>query len=219
MPTSLLFRSLSFVCVLAMGSTFVCPPEVAAQPATEDREGQARRLYASGVRAFEERRFEEALRYFQGAYDLSQRAALLYNIGRAAEEAGRRADAVAAYDQYLASNPTERRDEVGHRLETLRSQPQGDPVRTDTNTDGTDETDGADSATERTIRREGEVEPQGGSIVEEPVFWIAVGGGAIAVAAVVLIVVLTSGSSDPAVAALSSSDPIPMAGIGIGGRF
>lgn len=94
-------------------------PTIHAQRSEVARTQQARRLFESGNRAFSEGRYRDALGYFAGAHELSARPELLYNVGRAAEEAGERDRALDAYRRYLASAESERREEVELRIRTL----------------------------------------------------------------------------------------------------
>lgn len=71
--------------------------------AADDKE--ARDLFQIGKEAFDEGRFERALKYFQDAYDLSHRAALLSNIGTALDRLRRDQEAVDTYKKYLEQVP------------------------------------------------------------------------------------------------------------------
>ena len=78
-------------------------PAKSGTHATDDQE--ARDLFKLGKQAFDEGRFERALKYFKDAYDLSHRAALLSNIGTVLDRLRRDAEALEAYKSYLAQVP------------------------------------------------------------------------------------------------------------------
>lgn len=89
-----------------------------AQDAGLDEE--ARSLFAAGRTAFEAGRFESALERFREAYELSGRAALLYNIGTAADRLRRDAEALEAFRAYVAAEPdASNRGEVEARIAVL----------------------------------------------------------------------------------------------------
>ncbi len=68
-----------------------------AQPAT------AALRYDNGVRLYSMRRYVEAAHEFEAAYSLSRRVELLFNLGRAWEDAGDVARAVDAYSRFEAA--------------------------------------------------------------------------------------------------------------------
>ncbi|HKU42181.1 MAG TPA: hypothetical protein VJR89_28680 [Polyangiales bacterium] len=74
-----------------------------AQTASDDQE--ARDLFKLGKQAFDEGRFERALKYFKDAYELSHRAALLSNIGTVLDRLRRDEEALQAYKSYLEQVP------------------------------------------------------------------------------------------------------------------
>jgi cytochrome c-type biogenesis protein CcmH/NrfG len=97
-----------FACALmvALAPIPALAQTAAADPgstAADDKE--ARDLFQIGKDAFDEGRFERALKYFQDAYSLSHRAALLSNIGTAADRLRRDQEAVDAYKKYLEQVP------------------------------------------------------------------------------------------------------------------
>jgi tetratricopeptide (TPR) repeat protein len=73
--------------------------------AVDSNGARARALYAEGQAAFLERRFAEARRLFQNAYDLSRAPALLYNMGSALEGEGRPHDAAEQMRAFLLAAP------------------------------------------------------------------------------------------------------------------
>ncbi len=87
---------------------------------TDDEEAQ--RLHEAGVIALRRGRFDEALGLFERAYELSEHPELLYNVGLAADDAGRPARAIEAYEAFLALDPdTDMRARVEARLAVLRA--------------------------------------------------------------------------------------------------
>lgn len=93
-----------------------------AQDAASDggRDDEARSLFEAGRTAFAAGRFESALARFREAYELSGRAALLYNIGTAADRLRRDAEALEAFRAYVAAEPdAENRAEVESRIAVL----------------------------------------------------------------------------------------------------
>jgi tetratricopeptide (TPR) repeat protein len=73
-------------------------------PATVDDQ-EARDLFRLGKQAFDEGRYERALKYFKDAYDLSGRAQLQFNIGTVLDRLRRDREAVTAYKSYLSQTP------------------------------------------------------------------------------------------------------------------
>lgn len=76
-----------------------------ARAQVDSRDDEARALFTAGHTAFEDGRFADALPDFQRAYDLSHRPELLYNIGQCHEHLRHDAEAVAAFESYLAAVP------------------------------------------------------------------------------------------------------------------
>ena len=67
--------------------------------------------------------YDVARRLFEDAYALSGRKRLLYNIALSADRQGDTKAALAAYDEFLASEPqSERAAEVRRRVRTLRAE-------------------------------------------------------------------------------------------------
>jgi tetratricopeptide (TPR) repeat protein len=89
--------------------------------AQDRQDAEARALFQAGQVAFEDGRFDSALEYFQRAYDLSHRAALLYNIGTAADRLRQDRVALDAFEHYLEAEPNSaNRAEVSSRVQVLR---------------------------------------------------------------------------------------------------
>jgi tetratricopeptide (TPR) repeat protein len=84
---------------------------------------EARSLYDAGREAFEAGRYDRALEHFQRAYELSGRPQLLYNIGQAADRLRHDAEALDAFDRYLASPEADEslRPQIEGRLAVLRA--------------------------------------------------------------------------------------------------
>jgi tetratricopeptide (TPR) repeat protein len=105
-------------CLFTVALTLLAMPAV-AQESTTDHD--ARVAFESGHLAFAEGRYDDALVDFTRAYELSHRAELLYNIGLAADRLRRDAEAIEAFEAYLAALPeAENRAEVQRRLRALR---------------------------------------------------------------------------------------------------
>jgi len=97
------------------------PPDEHVPTPEEERDAEARTLFEQGRAAFTASRFAEALDFFRQAYALSQRHALLYNIGQAADRLRRDREALEAFDRYLTEVPdADNRVEVETRMGVLR---------------------------------------------------------------------------------------------------
>jgi tetratricopeptide (TPR) repeat protein len=84
---------------------------------------RARELFVLGRDAYLRERYEEALRYFNAAFELSGRYELHYNIGQSADRLHRNADALAAFERFLQSAPpSQLRSETEARVATLRAE-------------------------------------------------------------------------------------------------
>jgi len=96
--------------------------ESPSQRSHEDDEAFA--LFEAGRNAFEQGRFAEAYARFVRAHALSHRTGLLYNIATAADRGDQTAEAIAAYEQYLAEDPNvENRAFIESRLAVLHARP------------------------------------------------------------------------------------------------
>ena len=120
-------------------------------------------LFEAGRVAYAAGRFEDSLTYFQHAYEMSNRAVLLYNVGSAADKLRRDAVALDAFRRYLEAMPTaENREEVASRIQVLEQvvaaeQARAVPTVTPPTTPGeAPEAGGATTAATETTR-EGEV--------------------------------------------------------------
>lgn len=93
-----------------------------AQGATATRDAEARSVFEAGTVAFDDARYADALSYFQRAYELSERPALLYNIGVAADRLRQDEVALDAFERFLELVPDHpRRRDVLARVEVLRA--------------------------------------------------------------------------------------------------
>ncbi|MEM9070840.1 MAG: tetratricopeptide repeat protein [Myxococcota bacterium] len=92
-----------------------------AEAAADANQAEARTRFNLGREAYDAGRFEDALRDFQTAYELSGRPALLYNIGLAQDRLRQDEDALATYERYLEMTPSSPyRVQVEGRITALR---------------------------------------------------------------------------------------------------
>lgn len=98
-------------------------------------EYEARSHFDAGYSYFQEARYDDALREFERAYELSQRPALLFNMSQCYERLGRLDEAIRYLDRFIgASPPPEDRPFQERRLANLRARQQdgttndGEPV-------------------------------------------------------------------------------------------
>lgn len=115
-------RSVTFTTLAGLAGA----PLALAQPAPEDAAPTARskaeKIYASGVEAFDAKRFSEALTAFEEAYLLDPVPILLYNIARAHEELGAFKEASRYLTRYLDRVPkADDRAQIEQRLNLLQS--------------------------------------------------------------------------------------------------
>jgi tetratricopeptide (TPR) repeat protein len=91
-----------------------------AHAQTEPSDQEARARFQSGHYAYESGRFEEALRDFERAYELSQRPLIVYNIGLAYERLDRLSEAIRSFRMFLRLMPNApNRGEVESRIMML----------------------------------------------------------------------------------------------------
>ncbi|MBM75881.1 MAG: hypothetical protein CMK59_10815 [Proteobacteria bacterium] len=81
---------------------------------------RAKTLFESGVIFYEEANYEEAIRFFEHAYELSGRHELLFNIAAAYERLGNYEEAIQALSLYRQYAATEEQDLLKRRIENLR---------------------------------------------------------------------------------------------------
>ena len=81
----------------------------------------AREYFEAGRAAFEQADYEGALVYFRHAYRMSDRSALQYNIGVAADRLQREREALEAFEHYLRETSSPSREaEVRERIQALK---------------------------------------------------------------------------------------------------
>jgi tetratricopeptide (TPR) repeat protein len=118
---TLLAMSRSLLALLVCSSLALAPLTALAQTSDESTDAEAHALFEAARTAFSGGRFADALEHFQSAYDLSHRAALLYNIGQCHDRLRHDAEAIAAFEGYLAGVPdAPQRAEIMGRLAILR---------------------------------------------------------------------------------------------------
>lgn len=93
---------------------------VQMDPAPDHREAEARTLYERGKVAYAEGRYEDAIRLFEEAFDLSHKPLLLYNLSLAYERVGDYRRALERLRGYSAAAPPQEREIVRKRIENLR---------------------------------------------------------------------------------------------------
>jgi hypothetical protein len=85
-------------------------------------DAEARARFEAGRIAYAAARYDDALDDFEHAYALSGRAELLFNMGQCLDRLRRDAEAIDAFERYLAERPEAgNREEVEGRLEVLRA--------------------------------------------------------------------------------------------------
>ena len=91
---------------------------VQTPPANEE---VARNLFQAGKSAYQAGNYRDALTFFEQAYERSGRAALLYNVGQAADRLRQDDKAIESFTKYLEQTPdAPNRAEVEQRLQALR---------------------------------------------------------------------------------------------------
>jgi len=98
------------VALAALLASSIAPPVTRAQPvpATASELSRAKELYQAAEAATADGRFDDAVRDYRAAYELSKDPALFYKIGRANERAGKCDVALRYYARYLREgNPSE----------------------------------------------------------------------------------------------------------------
>lgn len=114
-PRSLLAAS-TLCSVLSMSVTSY------AQSSSATTDEIARSHTENGGRYYQLGRYSDAAREFQAAYELSQRPELLFNLGRALENAGRDREAFEAYERFEAAGaPGIDPATLRSRIEALRA--------------------------------------------------------------------------------------------------
>jgi tetratricopeptide (TPR) repeat protein len=99
---------------------------IAGAPAAAQDDERARLHFESGRSYFAEGAYERALQEFQQAYTLSERPALLFNIGQTEERLAMYEEAAQTFERYLAAVPNdENRAVLERRIANLRERAQG----------------------------------------------------------------------------------------------
>lgn len=97
--------------------------EAAPAPGGPDNaslDAEARGIFLAGKAAYGDARYEDALRHFKRAYELSKRPVLLFNIGQAADKLRRDQEALDAFEGYLEQVPNgEGKREAESRVRVL----------------------------------------------------------------------------------------------------
>lgn len=180
---------------LALVLVLLAGVPAAAQDGGGD-EDLARGHFHLGRAHFEAGRFADAAREFQQAYDISRRAALLYNVFLSHRDAGNLGAAIGALRQYLAEEQNiENRAALEQRLRTMEElhARQGDRPP-DGATPPPDPDEGFDRTLPDPIGEEPRDEPEAGSWI--PGWIIAAGGGALIAGGVVTGILTLGAQSD-----------------------
>jgi tetratricopeptide (TPR) repeat protein len=98
--------------------------ELRGPTATDDEKldtDAARKLFAKGAAAYERNQFAHAYDYFTQAYELSPRSGLLFSRAQSLRRlGGRRDEAIALYEQYLAMDDITRKKDAESALADLK---------------------------------------------------------------------------------------------------
>jgi tetratricopeptide (TPR) repeat protein len=82
---------------------------------------EARKLFMKGSAAYDKRQFGQAYDYFTMAHELAPRPALLFSRAQALRRlGGRRDDAIALYEEYLATDSPTRQKDAEQALSALK---------------------------------------------------------------------------------------------------
>ena len=113
-------RTVSSLATFMLAGTLV----LHASPAWADPVEEGTQHFQRGVTLYREGDLNGALVEFRRAYELSPSFKILYNIGQAEVQLGHYVEAIAAFEQYLATGgsqvPSARRTEVSEDLQRLR---------------------------------------------------------------------------------------------------
>ena len=113
----------SALSVQARAQTPVEVPEAESVDRDDGRDTEAWALFQAGQAAFGQGRFQNSLDYFERAYELSNRAQLLFHIGVSAERLQQNERAMSALRQYLVEVPdSANRASIEGRLEELEGE-------------------------------------------------------------------------------------------------
>jgi tetratricopeptide (TPR) repeat protein len=143
-------------------------------------------VFEQGRAAFEAGEFDVALARFQRAYQMSGRAALLFNMGSAAERLRHDEEAIGYYERYLREmSDAPNRQFVEARIRFLRANPRQD--------------------------QEAAPAASGGSILDEWWFWTVLAVVVVGAAVGIGVGVAMSSSGQSAVAGNFGPDGVAMA--------
>ena len=92
-------RAAAVAAAVGLAVAGIAPGAVRAEPAGDL--SRAKEVYTAAEAAMKESRFDDAIRDYGVAYDLSKDPALFYKLGRANERAGRCEIALLYYERYL----------------------------------------------------------------------------------------------------------------------
>lgn len=87
--------------------------------AEPDADARARELYDNGALLYEEGDYENAIVAWKGAYELSPRPLLLFNIANALERVGEWQEAYDYISRYRAYAPADERDTLDRRMRAI----------------------------------------------------------------------------------------------------
>ncbi len=93
----------------------------------QDQTDIARKLFNLGAKAYEQGKYGHAYGFFTRAHELAPRPALLFSRAQALRKlGGRRAEAIALYEEYLATDSPSRKADAESALAELKVTPTGD---------------------------------------------------------------------------------------------
>ena len=165
-------------------------PAASAQQPAASTDDEARGLFLAGQAAFSDARYEDALRYFRQAYELSGRAGLLYNVAVAANRLRRDNEALEAFEQFLReappNHPSRRDAEVRASVLSTAREHRQEAATEEVETQST--TPEAEAPAEASSAPPVEVAPGGGADTTPASIVLGV-GAAVAVAGGVMLVV------------------------------
>lgn len=107
--------------------------DAADATANTDRTAEAKAVFDKGAAAYEAHDYAHAYDFFARAYELANRPTLLFDQAQALRRlGGRREEAIALYEQYLASGAGTRTDDATKALAELRTPESTGDVELDT---------------------------------------------------------------------------------------
>jgi tetratricopeptide (TPR) repeat protein len=94
---------------------------VLAVPGPTDKDALAKKVFSRGAAAYDRRDFAHAYDFFVRAHELSPRPGIVFSEGQALRRlGGRREEAIACYEAYLATGHESRRAEAQEHIAELR---------------------------------------------------------------------------------------------------